>query len=275
MISFQTTCVGNDPRALCRALLRVFLVAALAVAFFHRLAEAQTVGEAPAGPRPAPLPIEVGSAWTYVGEVWWIPRYRGDIYREHVTWTSEVTAVKRRRGWTAAMLEGHPHDLLTAKRHGRAPGTYLLLTRNRKNAGPRVFLVEGPRAWEVWRRIEDREDTLDGLAHPDEFLLELPLKGGKPVCPPAVPGGDPSPCWSVVKEGPADLRTVRGGEKVPDPVLYRVSRWAPSRHAVWTFVPGLGFTSFAAGQGGDVSAVELELVEYHSPSAIGDTALDH
>lgn len=265
---------GTDAQALCRALLRVFLVLALAVAFFQRLADAQTVEPGPAVPAPDPVPLEVGSAWTYVGEVWWIPRYRGDIYREHVTWTSEVTAIERRRGWTAAMLEGHPYDLLGFQR-GRERGTYVLLLRQRKNKGPRVFLVAGSRAWDVWRRVQDREDTLDGLALPAEFVLELPLKGGKPICPPTSPETPASPCWSVVDEGRADLRAVRGGDEVPAPVLYRVSQRTPAWHAIWTFVPGLGFTSFAFGQTGEVSAVELELVDYHSPAAaIGATALD-
>lgn len=279
MIDFRASRSGTDPEALCRALLRVFLVVALAVAFFQRLADAQTVEPVRAHRSPEPahrppaMPLEVGSAWTYVGQVWWIPRHRVGIYREHVTWTSEVTDVKRRRGWTAAMLEGHPYDLLGFQR-GRERGTYVLLLRERKNAGPRVFLVRGQRAWDVWRRIQDREDTLDGLALPEEFVLELPLRGGKPICPPTTPETPASPCWSVVNEGPADLRAVRGGEEIPAPVLYRVSQRTPSQHAVWTFVPGLGFTSFAYGQEGEVSAVELELVDFHGPSAIAETALD-
>jgi hypothetical protein len=273
MTSSRASRTGTDPEALCRALLRVFLVVALAVAFFHRLADAQTVDSGSIPAARDPVPLEVGSAWTYVGEVWWIPRHRVGIYREHVTWTSEVTDVKRRRGWTAAMLEGHPYDLLGFQ-HGRERGNYVLLLRGRKNAGPRVFLVRGERAWDVWRRVQDREDTLDGLALPDEFVLELPLRNGKPVCPPTTPDVPTAPCWSVVDEGPADLRAVRGGEEIPNPVLYRVSQRTSSQHAVWTFVPRLGFTSFAFGQTGEVSAVELQLVDYHVPSAIAETALD-
>ena len=273
MIDSPASRTGTDPAALCRALLRVFLVVALAVAFFQRLADAQTVDPAPAHRAPTPIPLEIGSAWTYVGQVWWIPRHRVGIYREHVTWTSEVTAVKRRHGWTAAMLEGHPYDLL-GSHSGRERGTYVLLLRGRKNAGPRIFLVGGQRAWDVWRRIQDREDSLDGLALPEEFVLELPLRGGKPICPPTTPDVPTSPCWSVVNEGPADLRAVRGGEEIQDAVRYSVSQRTPSQHAVWTFVPGLGFTSFAFGQEGEISAVELELIDYHAPSAIGETALD-
>ena len=273
MIDSRATRTGTDPEALCRALLRVFLVVALAIAFFQRMAGAQTAEPVPVDPVRPPVPLEVGTAWTYVGHVWWIPRHRVGIYREHVTWTSEITAVKRRRGWTAAMLEGHPYDLL-GSHAGRERGTYLLLLRGRKNAGPRIFLVGGQRAWDVWRRIQDREDTLDGLALPEEFVLELPLRGGRPICPPTTPDVPTSPCWSVVNEGPADLRAVRGGEEIHDAVRYSVSQRTPSQHAIWTFVPGLGFTSFAYGQEGEISAVELQLVDYHAPSAIGETALD-
>ena len=273
MINSRVTRSGAGPEAPCRTLLRAFLMVALAVAFFHRLADAQTAEPGAAVPTRDPVPLEIGSSWTYVGEVWWIPRYQGGIYREHVTWTSEVTDLKRRRGWTAAMLEGHPYDLLGSQA-GRERGTYVLLLRDRKNAGPRVFLTQGQRAWDVWRRVQDREDTLDGLALPEEFMLELPLRGGKPVCPPTTPEAPASPCWSVVDEGPADLRAIRGGEEIADAVLYSVSRRTESQHAVWTFVPRLGFTSFAYGHDGEVSAVELQLVDYHVPSTIGETALD-
>ncbi|MGH7556328.1 MAG: hypothetical protein ACREMD_00820 [Gemmatimonadota bacterium] len=218
--------------------------------------------------------------------MWWIPRSLGRIYREQVTWMSEVTEVLHRGPWTAAMLEGHPYDLLWYE-HGRERGIYVLLVRDRKKAGPRVFLTGGQRAWDVWRRLQDREDSLEGLTLPAELVLDLPLHGGKRFCPerdpvPAAaekrtqPADDPAPvCWSVTDDGPADLRAIGGTEDMAAADLFRVSARTPVEHAVWTFVPGLGFTSFAYGYGGEVSAVELELVDYHAPSMIGDTALEH
>ncbi|MGH7570333.1 MAG: hypothetical protein ACREMK_00625 [Gemmatimonadota bacterium] len=285
MIDFRPPRSGTDPEAFRRTILRVFLMVALAVAFFQRLAAAQTADPAPAAPRPDPVPLEVGSTWTYEGQVWWIPWGFGRIYREQVTWMSEVTEVIRRGPWTAAMLEGHPYDLIRYER-GRERGIYVLLVRDRKKAGPRVFLAGGRRAGNVWRRLQNREDTLKGLTMPTELILDLPLHGGKRFCPPARPAtaapekrkkpvDDPAPvCWSVTDDGPADLRTVHGAEDIAAD-LFRVTARTPAEHAVWTFVPGLGFTSFAYGYSGEVSAVELHLVDYHVPSKIGDTALEH
>jgi hypothetical protein len=180
------------------------------------------------------------------------------------------------------MLEGHPYDLILYER-GRERGIYVLLLRDRKKGGPRVFLAAGSRAWDVWRRLQDRKDSLEGLTLPGELVLDLPLHGGKQFCPPppsAPAGTKPTPaagaapvCWSVTDDGPADLRTVRGaGDLAAD--VYRVTARTPDEHAVWTFVPGLGFTSFAYGYSGQVSAVELELIDYHAPSALAATALD-
>ncbi len=289
----------SRPVAFCRALFRAFLVAALAVAFFHRLAAAQTVdpdppapaagspataagSPGPVAPRPDPIPLEVGSTWTYVGQVWWIPQGFRRIYREQVTWMSEVTQVLRRGPWTAAMLEGHPYDLILYER-GRERGIYVLLVRHRKQGGPKVFLAAGSRAWDVWRRLQNRKDSLEGLTLPGELVLDLPLHGGKRFCPRphAAAVGEKPPaaeapplCWSVTDDGPADLRAVRGAEDMAAD-LYRMTARTPDEHAVWTFVPGLGFTSFAYGYGGQVSAVELQLVDYHAPSALTATVLDN
>ena len=264
MTSFRTSASGGSPDAFRRGLLRVFLVAALLVAFFHRLADAQTSGtKAPAdlpppsaafaASSPDPIPLEVGNTWIYEGEVWWIPYGLRRIYREQVTWTMEVTDILRRGPWTAALLHGHPYDLLWYER-GRERGTYLLLIHARKNGAPRVFLLRGPRVWNAWRRLEDREDKLKDLARREELVLDFPLHRGKRFCPQAAPPSDPkagpaprpdpkpaSPpapaCWSVQEEGPADLRAVHGAEDVEGPVLFKVSQRTSLEHAVWTVPP--------------------------------------
>ncbi len=298
MTPFRIPESEGRPDAFCRGLFRAFLLVALAVAFLQRLASAQTApppAESPAPPpaeTPAsagdPIPVAVGNAWTYEGEVWWMPRGFRRIYREQVTWTIEITDVLRRGPWTAAVLHGHPYDLVWYER-GRERGSYLLLLRARKGGAPRVFLLRGHRVWEAWRRLQDRKDTLQGLARPAELVLDLPLRPGKRFCPGAAPAGGeskegvpaparasaPTPdCWSVNDEAPADLRAVHGVEDLAEPVLFKVSQRTPVEHAVWTFVPGLGFTSYAYGHNGEVSAVELELVDFHAPAMLAGTELE-
>lgn len=282
----------GPPQAFCRGLLRVFLLVALAVAFLQRLASAQTTPTPAPAPASAevqaadPIPLAVGNAWIYEGEVWWMPRGLRRIYREQVTWTMEITDVRRRGPWTAAILHGHPYDLVWYEQ-GRERGTYLFLVRARKTGAPRVFLLRGHRVWEAWRRLEDREDKLEGLARPAELVLDLPLHPGKRFCPGAPPAtrvskasasiSSPTPgpdCWSVKKKAPGNLRAVRGAEDFAEPVLFSVSQRTPVEHSVWTFVPGLGFTSYAYGHNGQVSAVELTLTDFHQPARMGDTALD-
>ncbi|HET9480458.1 MAG TPA: hypothetical protein VFP98_01755, partial [Candidatus Polarisedimenticolia bacterium] len=250
MTIFRAPASGGPPDAFCRGLLRVFLVAALAIAFLHRLAAAQTPGTtvpvgtapapAPVAASPDPIPLEIGNTWIYEGAVWWIPYGLRRIYREQVTWTMEITDIHRRGPWTGALLHGHPYDLVRYER-GRERGTYLLLSHSRKNGAPRVFLLRGQRAWSAWRRLKDPKDTLKGLAQPAELVLDLPLHRGKRFCAQATPPGSgtrtdaparrPDPkasaavpraasapvCWSVKEEAPADLRAVRGAEDLAGP----------------------------------------------------------
>jgi hypothetical protein len=196
----------------------------------------------------------------------------------------EVTDVLHRGPWTAAVLYGHPSDLVSYE-HGRERGTYLLLVRARRAGAPQVFLLRGQRVWEAWRRLQDRKHGLKELVHSEELVLDLPLHPGKRFCPGDSPaahtwaGDSPSPtpppdCWTVGGETPADLRVVEGAEEIADPVRYNVSQRTPYDHVVWTFVPGLGFTSYAYGHSGYVSAVELELVDFYTPTAMADTVLE-
>lgn len=298
MTPSRTPPAEGRPDAFCRGLLRVFLLVALAVAFLQRLAAAQTA-PAPVEPSTAvqeAIPVAVGNAWIYEGEVWWIPRGFRQIFREQITWTMEITDVKRRGPWAAAILHGHPYDLVWYEQ-GRERGTYMLLMRDRKGGAPRVYLLRGHRVWEAWRRLQDRKDKLKDLARPDEVVLDLPLKAGKRFCPakpadgpgsgpskPATPAA-PAPtrgsaaggpgCWSVSDRVPADLRAVRGAGSVAEPTVFSVSQRGPAEHEVWTFVPGLGFTSYAYGHSGEISAVELKLVDFHAPDRLAATALEN
>jgi hypothetical protein len=233
-----------------------------------------------------PIPLAVGNTWIYKGEVWWIPWGLRQIYRENVTWSMEITDVRRRGPWTAAILYGHPFDLVSYE-HGRDRGTYLLVVRSPRKGAPQLFLLRGDRVWEAWHRLADRKDKLKELVRPGELVLDLPLHPGKRFCPadgsseskapqgktPRAPAAGPD-CWTVNGGEPADLRAVQGAEEIADPVRYSVSQRTVADHAVWTFVPGLGYTSFAYGHDGDVSAVELELVDFYSLDAITETALE-
>lgn len=280
------------PDAFCRGLLRVFLLVALAVAFIQRLAAAQT-GPGPAaistGAVEEPIPVAVGNAWTYEGEVWWMPRGLRQIFREQVTWTMEVTDVLRRGPWVAAVLHGHPYDLVWYEQ-GRERGTYLLLTQARKKGAPRVYLLRGHRAWEAWRRLKDGKDKLKDLARPEEMVLDLPLRQGKRFCPvkqveetaesarpqgarSAAAAGEPS-CWSVSEEGPVDVRAIHGVSEPAVSPVFRIRQRTSGEHEVWTFVPGLGFTSYAYGHNGEISAVELRLVDFHVPDRLAAAARD-
>ena len=206
---------------------------------------------------PDPFPLEVGNSWTYAGTVWWMPRYSRQILEERVELEVEVVDVVERRGVRAAILEGHPHDLISRTRQSRQ--RYLLI----QVGGDRVYLLEGSRYREAWRRLRDSADSLVGLVTSPELLLEMPLfEGKRQLCPdiPA-PNGIGRGCWRVRSEEVIDLTSIWGLEEPEKRERYTLDLRHRGEHDVWGFVPGVGFTFYGVGYPGDPSAVELDLIQ--------------
>ncbi|HUP01151.1 MAG TPA: hypothetical protein VM737_06480, partial [Gemmatimonadota bacterium] len=238
--------------------------AAVAVAGFGLLLTTGTLfGQAAplsgqAAPQPDPFPLEVGNSWTYAGTVWWMPRYSRRIYEERVELETEVIDLIERPGVRAAILVGHPHDLIATGR-GRSRQPYLLV----QIGADRLYLLQGARYYEALNRLRDPRDSLVGLVDDPELLLDLPLFEGKRLlCPDAsLPRRDGLGCWTVRSEKLVDLTAIWGLNGSRKRERYTLDLLHRGEHDVWGFVPGVGFTFYGVGSPGDPSAVELDLIE--------------
>lgn len=212
-----------------------------------------------AAPQPSPFPLEVGNSWTYAGTVWWMPRYSRRIFEERVRLEVEVVDLIERDGVRAAIIEGHPHDLISGR--GRSPQRYLLI----EIGGDRVYLLKGARYYEALHRLRDPSNSLVGLVADPELVLHLPLFEGKRLlCPDArFPGERGLGCWMVRSEEVIDLTSIWGLDGPEKRERYTLDLRHRGEHDVWGFVPGVGFTFYGVGHPGDLSALELDLIEVH------------
>ena len=170
----------------------------------------------------------------------------GDIY----------TRQKLAQHHRAALLAGYPPDLVTTK-HDRFAGEFGLLQIESS-----VYLLQGARAREALRRVADPSDSLADLLLGSEIVLDLPLAEGRSFCSPRDESRrGPGTCWFVRGEGPVQRMPVARLGSAAAHRGFVLALESRTEHEVRGFVPGIGFTSFAIGNFGDPSAMELQLVD--------------
>ena len=80
-------------------------------------------------PSAAEWPLEPGGFWVYAGNVAWVPSGGTAVQRRALTWRMEVTDLVEREFAVAAVVTGHPRDLI-AYQPGREPRTSLIVRVN-------------------------------------------------------------------------------------------------------------------------------------------------
>jgi hypothetical protein len=202
-----------------------------------------------------PLPLAVGNTWTYTGDVWWAPPDSRTVYRENVKWKMEITDIVERDGLRAAVITGHPQDLMLYE-EGREQGDYLLIATD----SGKYYLLDGERAAAALKQVRDpRNPLIDLVADPD-LVLDLPLFVGKRFCSAKeLLRPDKLNCWTVSDEQITTLPGIAGVIATEETTTYLLTHRTSANHAIWNFVPGVGFTSFSFGTRGEPSAVELML----------------
>lgn len=202
-----------------------------------------------------PLPLAVGNAWTYVGDVWWAPPQGRVVYRENVKWRMEITDIVERDGLRAAVIKGHPQDLMLYQ-EGREQGDYLLIATD----SGKYYLLDGERAATALEQVRDPRDPLIDLVDDPDLVLDLPLFVGKRFCSAKeLLRPDKLNCWTVSDEQITALPGIAGVIATEETTSYLLTHRTKANHAIWNFVPGVGFTSFSFGTRGEPSAVELVL----------------
>lgn len=202
-----------------------------------------------------PLPLAIGNAWTYTGDVWWAPPESRTVYRENVKWKMEITDIVERDGLRAAVIKGHPQDLMLYEK-GREQGDYLLIATD----SGKYYLLDGERARAALEQVRDPSNPLIDLVDDPDLILDLPLFVGKRFCSAKeLLRPDKLNCWTVSDEQITTLPGIAGVIATEETTSYLLTHRTSANHAIWNFVPGVGFTSFSFGTRGEPSAVELML----------------
>ena len=214
-----------------------------------------------------PLPLAIGNAWTYTGEVWWAPPESRTVYRENVKWKMEITDIVERDGLRAAVIKGHPQDLMLYEK-GREQGDDLLIATD----SGKYYLLDGERARAALEQVRDPSNPLIDLVDDPDLILDLPLFVGKRFCSAKeLLRPDKLNCWTVSDEQITALPGIAGVIATEETTSYLLTHRTSANHAIWNFVPGVGFTSFSFGTRGEPSAVELMLFKVELRSDDGDS----
>ena len=97
------------------------------------------LGQSPVAERHE-FPLEPGMYWNYEGNVVWAEPGASAVQRRQITWRMEIVEVITRDWTTAAVLKGHPRDLVFFDPK-REPRTLLLVSVNLQ----KYYLLEGDR----------------------------------------------------------------------------------------------------------------------------------
>ena len=200
------------------------------------------------------LPLRAGAVWTYHGTT-----KRGEddrVTTEDVTWTTRVLEVVQRGPWSAAVMEGHPSDLVT---WGAAPtpSSYVIVWRDGHYYQPST---PAP----VLARLRDPRDQLDHLIDEADLLLRLPLRVGDAYCDEPPAQGDTHYCWTVEPPQPWSRTSITGvppATALGDRAFPIMLRTLPD-HTIQTYVPGLGLVAYAYAHHGTPEEVEVVLTSF-------------
>jgi hypothetical protein len=162
---------------------------------------------------------------------------------------------------SAAVVSGFPTDLDWS--NGKAqPWNSLLVEKSGK-----FYLLGDDHFAEAVHRLEQPSDPLTGLLQDDDVFLHWPLQKGEKFCDAeGMARPDRRYCWVVQSSRPASLDSATGippGTRTEFVIQYRTN----PDHVQFTFVPGIGLSTYEYHHHGTVADTELKLVEFHQPSA--------
>lgn len=208
---------------------------------------------------PDPFPMAKGAYWVYTGLVKWTPVDSDEVQEQVMTWKMEITDVFDRDGVRAAVVKGHPADLVFYE-EGRTPRDYLIVNVNDQ----KYYLLSGERAQAALRRFKDSEDVLVDFVDDSGLWLDLPLTLGKSFGETAqITRPDRMYTWVVDEEGPAQLAGITGVAPSAGVTASELKLTTLPETENVEFVLGLGITRFTYDHHGTVASVDLKLTEYH------------
>jgi hypothetical protein len=207
------------------------------------------------------FPMSEGTYWIYRGVVRWTHENSDETSETKVAWKTEIRRLVRHGEYSAAVVRGFPSDLNWS--NGKPQPADSLLIRFR---GDKFYLVSSERVEADLKRLQNSQDSLDGILDEDDLFLQLPLAKGKKFCDPEnMAREDGGYCWTVESAAavPLNLKGVPSGSRTSYTLRYATN----PDDIEFDFVPGVGIVSYSYHHHGTVADTELELSEFH-PAAV-------
>jgi hypothetical protein len=204
------------------------------------------------------FPLEKGTFWDYDGNVAWVAPNTAVVQRQTITWRMEIIDVISRDLVVAAVVKGHPRDLISFDPK-REPGVSVIVQVHLR----KHYLLEGERAQAVLKRLKDPSDVLSDLVRESEVFLETPVSLGQRFCQTEMmTRTDWRNCWFVEEERTPSVKSVPGVPADWDGPEWGIAyRSSPSSEFV-AFAPGIGLTSYDYGRDGTTAYVQLKLTAF-------------
>jgi hypothetical protein len=206
------------------------------------------------------FPTSEGTYWIYRGIVRWSHENAEQVSETKVEWKTQIRRSIRHGEYSATVVSGFPSDLNWS--NGKPQPADSLLIRFR---GDKFYLVSSERVEADLRRLENPQDSLDGILDDDDLFLQLPLTKGKKFCDPEnMAREDGGYCWTVESASslPLNFKGIPSGPHTS----YKLRYFTNPDDIEFDFVPGVGIVSYGYHHHGTVADTELKLSEFHPAS---------
>jgi len=167
-----------------------------------------------------------------------------------MTWKMEVGRTMKVGKYDVAVMKGHPSDLAWYEKD-KPRSDYLIVRDGTKYYSVDDAAISDPAA------LEPRLDF-------NSIFLELPPPKGCIARDPEIHRDDTMYCWAAGDAKKIRLESVLGVSPDKDLTAFEFTMRTNPEHAIVTFVPDIGATSYIYSHHGTVSEVAVKLVEFHA-----------
>jgi len=207
-----------------------------------------------------PFPMKEGTTWVYRGIVRWYDMQSQKTVTTKITSHSEVIRVIRRNGLEASVVKGFPADFNWSEGNARPHDWVFIRTEDDKL----FWFTDDGEVKDRLKRLDNSEDSLQGMLTDDDLLMRLPPKKGMKCCDEESRARtDDHYCWVVTSQREITLSGVKGVEPGKRTAFLLQYVTNPD-DTEFEFVPGVGFINYSYHHHGTVADTEMSLIEYHA-----------
>lgn len=204
------------------------------------------------------FPLSGGTYWVYRGLVRWTHDLN-KVSETPVEWRMEVRKRVNRGDLSVAVVNGFLRDLDWSNGNPTRQDSLII-----QSGEGNLYMVGSEKMPIILNGTQDSRDAPEGMPRDDDLFLELPLKKGKKFgCDAeAMQRPDSRYCWVVDTLHQTSLREVKGishGIRT----AYTIRYVTGPDDIGFSYVSGVGLTTYEYHHHGTVADTELKLVEFH------------